>query len=68
MGARHNQGMSCLLCDSSNRLQESRPPDPDLDDLIEQAFLEAQIDGEKADLAYEFLRSNGNNRRCILLR
>ena len=28
------------------------PPDPDLLDLIEQAFLEGQIDGVMADTAY----------------
>jgi len=27
------------------------PPDPELVDLIEPAFLEGQIDGQKADLA-----------------
>lgn len=32
------------------------PLQPVLVDLIEQAFLEAQIDGQKADLAYLWLR------------
>jgi hypothetical protein len=33
-------------------LRAAMPPDEDLADLIEQAFLEGQIDGKKADLAY----------------
>jgi hypothetical protein len=33
------------------------PPDPDLVDLIEQAFLEGQFDGQKADLAYLWIQS-----------
>ncbi len=28
------------------------PPDPELVDLIEQAFIQGQIDSEKAELAY----------------
>ena len=44
--------MSCLHCDLSEILEQSRPPDPELVDLIEQAFIEGQIDGQKADLAY----------------
>ncbi len=36
-------------------LRQSMPPDPDLVDLIEWAFLEGQIDGAKADLAYSQL-------------
>ena len=39
-------------------LQESMPPDPDLVDLIEQAFLEGQIDGLKADLAYLWMQAH----------
>ena len=31
------------------------PPDTELVDLIEQAFLEGQIDGLKADLAWAIL-------------
>ena len=31
------------------------PPDPELVDLIEWAFLEGQIDGQKTDLAYAWL-------------
>jgi len=33
-------------------LEFSRPPDPELVDLIEQAFIEGQIDSQKAELAY----------------
>jgi hypothetical protein len=36
-------------------LEASRPPDEDLVDLIEEAFLEGQIDGLSADLAYSWL-------------
>ena len=41
--------------DLSELLERTRPPDPELGDLIEQAFLEGQIDGHKADLAYLWL-------------
>ena len=34
------------------------PPDDDLVDLIEWAFLDGQIDGLKADLAYLWLNAN----------
>ena len=44
--------MSCLHCDLPSLLQTSCPPDPELVDLIEWAFLEGQIDAQKADLAY----------------
>ncbi len=44
--------MSCLHCDLSELLEQTRPPDPDLVDLIEQAFIEGQIDSQKAELAY----------------
>ena len=37
--------------DLSELLEPSRPPDSALVDLIERAFLERQIDGQKADLA-----------------
>ena len=36
-------------------MEESRPPDPELADLIEQAYHDGQIDGLKADLAYWLL-------------
>ncbi len=44
--------MPCLKCDLPYLLEASRPPDPELVDLIEQAFIEGQIDSQKADLAY----------------
>jgi hypothetical protein len=34
------------------------PPDPELVDLIEWAFLDGQIDGQTADLAYAWLMAN----------
>ncbi len=39
------------------------PPDPELVDLIEQAFLEGQIDGQKADLAYLRLLAENKDLR-----
>ena len=33
-------------------LELTRPPDPELVGLIERAFLEGQIDGPEADLAF----------------
>ena len=47
-----------MSCDLSQLLEQTRPPDPELVDLIEQAFLEGQIDGLKDDLAYLWLRAN----------
>jgi len=38
-------------------LESSIPPDPELVDLIEWAFLEGQIDGQRADLAYLWLQA-----------
>ena len=49
--------MSCLHCDLPEILELARPPDRDQVDLIEQAFLEGQIDRLKADLAYLWLRA-----------
>ena len=43
-------------------LEQTRPPDSELVDLIEQAFFEGQvdgqIDGQKVDLAYSWLQAN----------
>ncbi len=50
--------MSCLQRDLSEILEQTRPPDPDLVDLIEQAFLEGQIDCETQELAYTWLEVN----------
>jgi hypothetical protein len=33
-------------------LKASAPPDEDMVNLIEKAYLEGQIDGQKVDLAY----------------
>ncbi len=46
--------MPCLQCELPRILEETRPPDPEFVDLIEQTFLEAQIDGQRADLAYAY--------------
>ncbi len=35
------------------------PPDPELVDLIEQAFIQGQIDSQKAELAYLWIRAKG---------
>ena len=48
----HAHRMPCLQCELPRILEETRPPDPDMVDMIEQAFLEGQIDGQKAELAY----------------
>ncbi len=44
--------MSCFHCDLSAILEQTRPPDPELVDLIEKAFIQGQIDSQKAELAY----------------
>ena len=59
----HAHGMSCLHCDLSELLEQTRPPDPDLVDLIEQALIEWQIDSQKADLAYLLLMGDQNLHR-----
>jgi len=51
----HAHRMSCLRCDLSEILEQTRLPDPELIDLIEQAFL----DGQKANLAYLQLAQMG---------
>ncbi len=38
-------------------LEESMPPDAELVDLTDQAFLEGQIDGLSSDLAYFWLQA-----------
>ena len=50
--------MLCLQCELADLLEASRPPDPGLVDLIEQAFIEGQIDGENVGLAYMWIESN----------
>ena len=49
--------MLCLECDLPELLEETRPPDPEFVDLIDQAFLDGQIDSQVAELAYLFLMS-----------
>jgi hypothetical protein len=52
-------GLACRMsCDLSELLEQTRPPDEELVDLIERAFLEGQIDGLKVDLAYSWLQAN----------
>ncbi len=46
--------------DLSELLERTRPPDPEMVDLVEQAFLEGQIDGLRADLAYLWLRDQAD--------
>jgi len=48
-------GCYALHCDLSEILEQTRPPDPELVDLIEQAFIQGQIDSQKAELAYLWL-------------
>ena len=55
----HAHMMSCLQCDLPELLEETRPPDPEFVDLIDQAFLEGQIDRQRADLAYWWLQAKG---------
>ncbi len=43
--------MSYIHCELSEILEQTRPPDPELVDLIEQAFLEGRIDSERVELA-----------------
>jgi hypothetical protein len=50
-----------MSCDLSELLEQSRPPDSELVDLIEQAFLDGLIDGQKADLAYLWLTARREN-------
>ena len=50
--------MSCLYCALPDLLEASMPPDAELVDLIEWAFLDGQIDGLEADLAYLFVWKN----------
>ena len=40
------------------------PPNPELVDLIEQTFLEGQIDGLKADLAYLWMLGDRSRHAC----
>jgi hypothetical protein len=57
----HAGGMFCFQCELPNLLQESMPPDPEMVDLIEWAFLEGQIDSLEAELAYMWLKAKSTN-------
>jgi len=48
--------MICLHCELPDLLEISMPPDPELVDMIEQGFLAGQIDSQKAEQAYVWLR------------
>ncbi len=61
----HAHKMLCLKCELPDLLQESMPPDPELVDLIEQAFIEGQIDSQKADLAYADIWLELGNGYCM---
>ncbi len=54
----HACRMSCLHCDLSEIIEQTKPPDPELVDLIEQAYLEGQIDTERAEPAYLWIQVN----------
>ena len=43
----HASRIACFRCELPNLLRDSMPPDPEMVDLIEQAFLEGQIDSLK---------------------
>ncbi len=59
--------MSCLQCDLPELLRLSMPPEPELVNLIEQAFIDGQIDSQKAELAYTYLRLETGNGYCITI-
>ena len=61
----HAQRMSCLHCELAEILEQIRPPDAELIDLIEQAYLEAQIDSQSADLAYTYLWLDAGEDHCM---
>ncbi len=54
----HAHMMTCIECNLPGLLEETRPPDPEYVDLIEQAFLDRQIDSQVADLAYLWIQAN----------
>ena len=57
--------MLCLQCDLAEHLEQTKPPDPELVDLIEQAFLEGQIDCKRTELAYLWLQGTNEHRMHI---
>ena len=50
--------MACIHCELPELIERARPPDEEMVDLIEQAFLDGQIYGVRADLAYLWLLAN----------
>jgi hypothetical protein len=50
--------MRCRHTNVLDYLEEFMPPDQELLDLIEWAFLDAQIDGETLSLAFAWAESN----------
>lgn len=50
--------MSCFHCDLSEILEQTKPPDAELVNLIEHAFFEGDIDGDTEVLAYYWLAVN----------
>jgi len=52
--------MPCLQCELPKILEETRPPDPDMVDMIERAFIEGQIDSQVAELTYLWLMTTGD--------
>lgn len=50
--------MSYLQYDLPELLEQARPPDPELVDLIEQAFFQGLMDGETQEPAYLWLEAN----------
>ena len=59
--------MSCIRCDLSKLLEQTRPPDPELVDPIELAFIEGQIDSQKVELAYLFLTSEKRSIQAVAM-
>ncbi len=53
--------MPCLHCELPELLEQSQPPDPELVDLIERAFLEGQIASQAANLTYLWLQASNEN-------
>jgi hypothetical protein len=56
--------MSCLHCDLSEILEQTKPPDPELVNLIEHAFIDGQIGSRTADLAYLWLMGKIPTQEC----
>jgi hypothetical protein len=57
--------MSCDNYDLANLLHDSTLPDPDFVHLIGQALHEGQIDSERAEMAYAYMRLKLGNGYCM---